>query len=181
MILIQKVEALLFASETPLTLERLQALLEGECTREELCEAIAEIEETYRHRGFRLVRVAGGFQFRTAADHADLVKRLWQRSPARIPRSQLETLAVIAYRQPITRAEIESLRGVRLSSTVIAGLIERGWVKVIGRKEVPGRPHLYATGKQFLIDFGLDSLEDLPDLEEIADERYRLEDREDED
>ncbi len=168
--LLHRIEALMLASDEPLTVARLKTLLGEEIASGELRAALGELEAHYAGRGIRLARVAGGWQFRTAPEHADLVRRLWEARPPRLSRPALETLAIIAYRQPTTRAEIEALRGVRVSSQVISGLQERGWVKVLGRKEVPGRPHLYGTTRQFLIDFGLESLKDLPDSSQLLDE-----------
>ncbi len=170
MSLVHRIEAVILASDEPVTLARLRDILGGGIESHAIREALAELERFYDGRGIRLERVGGGWQFRTAPEYADTVSRLWKTRPPRLSRAALETLAIIAYRQPTTRAEIEALRGVRTSSEVLAGLQERGWIKVVGRKEVPGRPHLYATGKQFLIDFGLNSLDDLPDSSQLMDE-----------
>ena len=169
MSLINRVEALLLASDEPLTLQKLRALLE-ETPSSELREVLTTLESHYSDRGINLVEVGGGWQFQTSPDYSETVAKLWQTRPSRLSRSMLETLAIIAYRQPTTRAEIEVLRGMRVSSSVLGGLQERGWVKVVGRKEVPGRPHLYGTGKTFLTDFGLSSLRDLPDSSQLMDE-----------
>ncbi len=169
MSLLHQIEALLLASDEPLTLQKLRTLFE-ETSSSDLREALITLEAHYQDRGIRIVQVAGGWQFQTAAEYSETVSRLWQTRPARLSRSMLETLAIIAYRQPTTRAEIEALRGMKVSSSVLGGLQERGWVKVLGRKEVPGRPHLYGTGKAFLIDFGLNSLRDLPDSSQLMDE-----------
>jgi len=169
MSLINRVEALLLASDEPLTLQKLRTLLE-ETPSSELRETLATLESHYSDRGINLIEVGGGWQFQTSPDYSETVSKLWQTRPARLSRSMLETLAIIAYRQPTTRAEIEVLRGMRVSSSVLGGLQERGWVKVVGRKEVPGRPHLYGTGKMFLTDFGLGSLRDLPDSSQLMDE-----------
>ncbi|MDX8401406.1 MAG: SMC-Scp complex subunit ScpB [Mariprofundaceae bacterium] len=165
-----RLEALLLASDEPLTVARLRTLLGEAIPGGEIRAALAELEAFYAARGIRIVQAAGGWQFRTAPEHAQVVQRLWESRPPRLSRAALETLAIIAYRQPTTRAEIEALRGVRVSSQVISGLQERGWIKVLGRKEVPGRPHLYGTTRQFLIDFGLESLKDLPDSSQLLDE-----------
>ncbi len=162
------IEALLLASDTPLTVQKLRELLD-DASSTDIRRAIEEIRTHYRERGIRLQEVGGGWQFRTAPEHGRIVARLWQTKAPRLSRSMLETLAIIAYRQPVTRAEIEALRGVRVSSAMIAALQERGWIKVLGRKEVPGRPHLYGTGKAFLVDFGLNSLSDLPEITQLVD------------
>jgi len=164
----QQIEALILASDEPLSLQRLRDITGAEAA--EIRTATAELEGFYAERGIRLVQVAGGWQFRTAPECADIVQGLWQTRAPRLSRSTLETLAIIAYRQPTTRAEIEALRGVKTSSNIVAGLQERGWIKVVGRKEVPGRPHLFGTTKQFLTDFGLNSLRDLPDSAQLLDE-----------
>ncbi len=173
-----QIEALILASDEPLTAQKVRALLRNSADSESnsddalsanIRDALTELETHYQSRGIRTMQVAGGWQFRTAPEHAELVQRLWQVKAPRLSRSALETLAIIAYRQPTTRAEIEALRGVRVSSQMIANLQERGWIKVIGRKEVPGRPHLYGTGKQFLVDFSLNGLKDLPDSSQLFD------------
>jgi len=165
-----QIEALILASDEPLSPQKIHSLIDDDIPSSDIRFALTELETHYRERGINLVQVAGGWQFRTAAAHAELVRQLWQIKPPRLSRSALETLAIIAYRQPTTRAEIEALRGVKVSSQMIATLQERGWIKVLGRKDVPGRPHLFGTGKQFLIDFGLASLKDLPDSAQLMDE-----------
>ncbi len=168
--LASQIEALMLASDEPLSLTRLRGLLDEELHSSDIRAALSELEALYRNRGIQLIQIAGGWQFRTAPEHADLIQQLWEIRPQRLSRSAMETLAIIAYRQPVTRAEIEALRGVKVSSQMIATLQERGWIKVLGRKEVPGRPHLFGTGKQFLVDFGLESLKDLPDSAQLMDE-----------
>jgi len=162
------IEAVLLASDVPVSVQKLREILEN-VSSADIRQALAEIGAHYRERGIRLEEVAGGWQLRTAPEYAQLVNRLWQTRPPRLSRSMLETLSIIAYRQPVTRAEIEALRGIKVSSSIVAGLQERGWIKVLGRKEVPGRPHLYGTGKAFLVDFGLGSLHDLPDVAQLMD------------
>ncbi|NWF38558.1 SMC-Scp complex subunit ScpB [Mariprofundus sp. NF] len=168
--LTSQIEAMILASDEPLSLQKLRSLLGDEIQSSDIREAITELEAHYQSRGIRLQKAAGGWQFRTAPEHAELIHSMWEIRPQRLSRSALETLAIIAYRQPTTRAEIEALRGVKVSSQMVATLQERGWIKVIGRKDVPGRPHLYGTGKQFLIDFGLESLKDLPESAQLMDE-----------
>jgi len=165
-----RIEALVLASDEPLTITRISAVLGEDIASGDIRASLLELETHYSLRGIRLVQVAGGWQFRTADEHAASVQRLWQARPARLSRSALETLAIIAYRQPTTRAEIEALRGVKTSGSIIATLQERDWIKVLGRKDVPGRPHLYGTGRQFLIDFNLNSLNDLPESSQLLDE-----------
>jgi len=165
-----QIEALLLASDEPINLQKLRDILADELDSSDIRSALSELEAHYQERGIQIVQVSGGWQFRTAPEHAELVHQLWEIRPQRLSRSALETLAIIAYRQPTTRAEIEALRGFKVSSSIIATLQERGWIKVLGRKEVPGRPHLFGTGKPFLKDFGLNSLQDLPDSAQLMDE-----------
>jgi len=168
MSLSSRIEAVVFASDEPVTIQKLRDLLANAASAD-IRQALSELQAHYSERGIRLREVAGGWQFRSAPEYGSVVQQLWQTRPPRLSRSMLETLAIIAYRQPTTRAEIESLRGVRVSSSMVAALQERGWIKVLGRKEVPGRPHLYGTGKSFLVDFGLNTLNDLPDITELMD------------
>ena len=162
------VESVLFACAEPITLARLGDVVAGPSKRElrAALAAVAERAETER-RGIRLVEVAGGWQFRTAPEHAEWVRRLFQQRPWRLTRATLETLAIIAYKQPITRAEVEAIRGVDVDS-VLASLLGRKLVKIVGRKDVIGRPLLYGTTRQFLEVFGLRDLAALPGLSEVA-------------
>jgi segregation and condensation protein B len=166
--LIAILESVLFAAGEPVTLARLAEVIPGP-SRAELRAALAELgARTERERrGIRLVEVAGGWQFRTAPEHAEWVRRLFQQKPWRLTRATLETLAIIAYKQPITRAEIEAIRGVDADS-VLASLLTRKLVKILGRKEVIGRPLLYGTTRQFLEVFALKDLGSLPALTEVA-------------
>ncbi|MDQ6959335.1 MAG: SMC-Scp complex subunit ScpB [Mariprofundaceae bacterium] len=173
MSLLSRIEALVFASDEPVSIQKLRDLLEGAASAD-IRQALSELQAHYNGRGIHLREVAGGWQFRSAPEFASIVQQLWKTRPPRLSRSMLETLAIIAYRQPATRAEIEALRGVKVSSSMVAALQERGWIKVLGRKEVPGRPHLYGTGKAFLVDFGLNTLGDLPDITELMD-KYEVE------
>jgi len=167
------VEALLMASDQPLDLERLARLLEddgGTAPKpERLQEVLGELARDYDGRGIELVEVASGYRFRARAAFAERVGRLWEERKPRYSRALLETLAIIAYRQPITRGEIEEIRGVSLSPNILKTLMERGWVREVGVKEVPGRPALLGTTPQFLDDFNLKSLDELPSLPEIKD------------
>jgi segregation and condensation protein B len=165
----QIVEAALFAADEPLSTARIQGLFdEGEApAKPEVDEALAALEADYAGRGVRLVATGGGYQFQTAAATNPWIHRLFQARAPRFSRAVLETLAIIAYRQPTTRSEIEDIRGVSLSSGVMKTLTDRGWVQVVGRKDVPGRPSLYGTTRDFLSYFGLNSLDELPPLKEI--------------
>lgn len=161
-------ESVLFAAGEPLSLTRLADVITGP-SRAELRAALGELAaRTERERrGVHVVEVAGGYQFRTVPTHAEWVRRLFQQKPWRLTRATLETLAIIAYKQPITRAEIEAIRGVDVDS-VLASLLGRKLVRIVGRKDVIGRPLLYGTTRQFLEVFGLRDLGGLPVLGEVA-------------
>ena len=161
------VESLLFVADGPLTLERLDEVLDG-ATREEIRAILDELQRELEnhHRGVRLIEVAGGFQLRTPKVNADWVKKLLGGRPARMSRATLETLAIIAYRQPVTKAEIEAIRGVDVDG-VVNTLLERGLIRAVARKDVPGRPFLYGTTPEFLQLFNLKDLSYLPTLKEM--------------
>jgi len=167
----QIVEAALLAAGEPLSLDRLLELFPegGAPERKAVREAIDELQSDYAGRGIELVEVGSGFRISVRAEFSPWVSRLWEERPPRYSRALLETLALIAYRQPITRGEIEEIRGVSVSSNIIKTLLEREWVRVVGQRDVPGRPSLYATTREFLNYFGLKSLEQLPTLQEIRD------------
>jgi len=161
------IESLLFVSEGPLTIQRLGEVMDGvekDDIRATLDELQAELENA--RRGVRLVEVAGGYQLRTAKVNADWVKKFLGGRPARMGRATLETLAIIAYRQPITRAEIEAIRGVAVDG-VINTLLDRRLIRAVARKDVPGRPFLYGTTPEFLQMFNLKDLTHLPTLKEM--------------
>ncbi|MEB2284042.1 MAG: SMC-Scp complex subunit ScpB [Myxococcales bacterium] len=166
--LVAILESVLFACGEPITLGRLTEVIAGP-TRAELRAALAALAARAEQdrRGIRLVEVAGGYQFLTAPEHAEWVRRLFQQRPWRLTRATLETLAIVAYKQPVTRAEIEAIRGVDVDG-VIASLLARKLVKIVGRKDVIGRPLLYGTTRQFLEVFGLRDLAALPGLSEVA-------------
>lgn len=167
----QILEAAIFAAGEPVGLERL-ALLFDEAERpsnKELKLLLDELAADCESRGVELVQVASGFRFQAKQLVAASLQRLWERKPARYTRAFLETLALVAYRQPITRGEIEEVRGVAVNSNIMRQLLERDWVKVVGHKEVPGKPALFGTTKQFLDYFNLKKLSDLPTLQEITD------------
>lgn len=167
----QIVEAALLASGGPMTLDLLQEIfLEDERPDKPALRAvIQELQEDYRERGIELVEIAGGFRINVRAELAPWVSRLWEERPVRYSRAMLETLALIAYRQPITRGEIEEIRGVSVSSYIVKTMMEREWIRIVGHRDVPGHPALYATTRDFLTYFGLNSLADLPTLQEIRD------------
>jgi segregation and condensation protein B len=159
------VESLLFAADKPLTLKQLGELL-GETELARVRAAVAAVEQHYEARGFQLHQVAGGYQFRTHPENASWVQKLLAAKPVRLTRAQLETLAICAYRQPITRPEIDEVRGVDSGGT-LKTLMERSLVRILGKKEEPGRPMLYGTTKEFLEFFNLGDLKDLPTLREF--------------
>jgi segregation and condensation protein B len=169
--LVQIIEGALLAAGRPLTVVQLAELFE-EYERPEntmIREALKEVAEHCESRGFELQEVASGFRFQVRQSLSPWVARLWHERPQKYSRALLETLALIAYRQPITRGEIEEIRGVAVSSNIIKTLHEREWVRVVGHRDVPGRPAMYATTRQFLDYFSLKSLDQLPALAEIRD------------
>ena len=172
------VEAALLAAGRPLSVDELRDLFEEDTTppaRAALEASLAQLAEDWADRGIELVRVASGFRFQVRKRYADWLRRLWAERPVRYSRALLETLAIIAYRQPVTRGEIEDIRGVGVSTAIIKTLLEREWVRVLGHKEVPGRPAMYGTTKRFLDYFSLTSLDSLPPLREVRDlERIHL-------
>ncbi len=167
--LVQILEGALLAAGEPLSLQRMALLFEENerPSKEEIRAAIKGVEERCEDRGYELVQVASGYRFQVRQDLAAWVGRLWQERPARYSRALMETLSLIAYRQPITRGEIEEVRGVAVSTNIIKTLLEREWVRVVGHRDVPGRPAMYATTRQFLDYFNLKSLDQLPPLAEI--------------
>ena len=170
------VEAALIAAGEPLSPDQILALFsEDERPERALIQAaIRELETDYQSRGIEIIEVAGGFRVQVRASVAPWVARLWDEKAPRYSRALLETLALIAYRQPITRGEIEDIRGVAVSTSIIRTLTEREWVRVVGHRDVPGRPALYATTRKFLDYFGLRSLNELPPLAEIRDPEAML-------
>lgn len=163
-------EAILLAAGKPMTEEQLLNLFleEERPSAEDLRAALEELQADYAARGIELIQVASGYRFQIKPEWAIWVSRLWEEKPQKYSRALLETLALIAYRQPITRGEIEDIRGVTVSTSILKTLLEdREWIRVVGHKEVPGRPALYATTKAFLDYFGLKSLQNLPALPEI--------------
>lgn len=164
------IEGAILASESPLTIDNLESLFIVESpTRSEIRDAIAEIEADCESRGFELKKVATGYRFQVKEKYSEWVSRLWEERAPRYTRALLETLALIAYKQPITRGDIEEIRGVAVSTNIIRTLLEREWVRVVGHRDVPGRPAMYATTKHFLDYFNVASLEELPTLQEIKD------------
>lgn len=165
------VEGALLAAGKPLLLVEIGALFEDQerPSSDSLRAALAAIGERYAGRGFELREVASGYRFQVVQNVAPWIARLWEEKPQRYSRALLETLSLIAYRQPITRGDIEDIRGVAVASNIVKTLLEREWVRVVGHKDVPGRPAMYATTRKFLDYFNLKNLEDLPALAEIRD------------
>jgi segregation and condensation protein B len=161
------IEALIFASDTPLTTDRLCDIL-SEYEREEIRFCVSELLNDYNisQRGIFLAEIAGGFQFRSRREHAEIIRRLVKISTSRFSKPALESLAIIAYRQPITRSEIEYLRGVE-SGGVLKTLLEKNLIRILGKKNVPGKPLIYGTSRKFLEIFNLKDLKSLPTLKEI--------------
>lgn len=165
------VEAAILAAPQPLTLAQLTALFpeDGAPAANELQQAIESLQTDCESRGVELVEVASGYRFQVKADVHAFVARLWTERQAKYTRATLETLALIAYRQPITRGEIEQIRGVGVNANTIKMLEEREWIRVVGHRDVPGRPELFGTTRTFLDYFGLKSLDELPPLAELKD------------
>ncbi len=165
------VEAALLAAGRPLSLEQLRELFEEDerPARQVMEHVLFQLEQSCEGRGFELRKVASGYRFQVRQAYAPWVSKLFEEKPQRYSRALLETLALIAYRQPITRGEIEDIRGVTVSSNIVRTLLEREWVRVVGHRDVPGRPAMYATTRQFLDYFNLTSLDQLPPLADIRD------------
>ena len=161
-------EAALLASPEPVSPQELKRLFEGELGVDAIRKLLAELAEEWRGRSVELVNLSSGWRFQTRPEFQPFLERLLPERAPRYSRAVMETLAIIAYRQPVTRGDIEDIRGVGVSSQIIQALETRGWIDAVGHRETPGRPALYATTTKFLDDLGLRSLEELPPLEEIA-------------
>jgi len=164
-------EAVLLAAGEPLTLNNLEAVFTDDerPSSNEISKALEALSEDYAERGLQLKEVASGFRIQVREDTNPWVARLWEERPQRYSRALLETLALIAYRQPITRGDIEEVRGVSVRTNIIRSLQEREWIRVVGHRDVPGKPALFGTTRVFLDYFNLSSLDDLPSLAEIKD------------
>lgn len=165
------IEAALMAVAKPMNIEQLMQLFaeDERPSNNAIKEAVNLLIEESSQRGVELKEVASGYRYQAKQEYSEWLSRLWEEKPAKYSRAALETLALIAYRQPVTRAEIEDVRGVGVSSSIIKTMIEREWIRVVGHRDVPGRPALYATTKQFLDYFNMKSLDELPTLAEIKD------------
>jgi segregation and condensation protein B len=161
-------ETALLAAQEPLPVSELRKMFDEEIAVDTIRALLEELREEWKDAGVELAVTASGWRFQTRAPYQKYLERINPEKPPRYSRAALETLAIIAYRQPVTRGDIEDVRGVTVSTEVIKRLEERGWIDIVGHKEVPGRPALYATTKMFLDDLGLRSLQELPPLEEIA-------------
>ncbi|WP_198264759.1 SMC-Scp complex subunit ScpB [sulfur-oxidizing endosymbiont of Gigantopelta aegis] len=165
------VEAAILAASKALSLDKICALFmdQESVSKEAVRQAIEQLMQDYESRGVELIEVSSGFRFQVVQSVAPWVSRLWEERPQKYSRALLETLALVAYRQPVTRGEIEEIRGVSVSSQIMRTLVEREWVRIIGHRDVPGKPAMYATTKTFLDYFGLKKLDELPPLSEIRD------------
>src|SRR5881397_3372391 len=157
-------EAVLLASQEPLGVAELKRLFDDEVSAETLAHLLTELREEWNGRAVELVSLASGWRFQTRAEFRAYVERLFPEKPPRYSRAVMETLAIIAYRQPVTRGDIEDIRGVTVSGPIIKQLEDRGWIEAIGTREAPGRPSLYGTTRAFLDDLGLARLDELPPL-----------------
>lgn len=164
------IEAALLASGEPLSIKQIHALfVEQELTHNDVARALEFLGNDYHDRGIELVEVANGFRLQSKQTMQPWISRLWEEKPKKYSRALLETLALIAYRQPVTRGEIEDVRGVAVSSNIIRTLMDREWIRVLGYRDVPGKPAMFGTTKEFLDYFNMRSLQDLPTLAEIKD------------
>ena len=165
------VEAALLAAGKPLSIDQLQNLFDRNSAPEkaQIREAIGSLQEDYEERGLAISEVASGFRTQIKTSMADRLQKLWEERPPRYSRAFFETLALIAYRQPMTRGEIEEIRGVAVSANIMRSLLERDWIRVVGHRDVPGRPAMFGTTRHFLDYFGLKKLDDLPPLADLAD------------
>ena len=162
------IEAALLSSQEPLSLVDLKRLFDDDIGNDTLRNLLDELRADWSERAVELVSVASGWRFQTAASFRPFIERLNPEKPPRYSRAVMETLAIIAYRQPVTRGDVEDIRGVVVSTQIIQALESRGWIDVVGHRETPGQPALYATTRTFLDDLGLRTLQELPPLEEIA-------------
>ena len=161
-------ETALLANQSPLSIADLRRMFDEEIGPDTIRRLLDQLRDEWRERGVELVNLATGWRFQTRAAYVKYIERVNPEKPPKYSRAVLETLAIIAYRQPVSRGDIEEIRGVTVSPNIIRTLEQRGWIDVVGHREVPGRPALYATTKEFLNDLGLRSLQELPPLDEIA-------------
>lgn len=165
-------EAVLLSADRPMDIRQFDKLFEldeDRPTKDEIRHALTTLEEEYQNKGMQLKQVSSGYRMQIPEQYANWVARLWEEKPPRYSRALLETLVLICYRQPITRGEIEEIRGVSVSSNIVKTLVEREWIRVLGHKDVPGKPAMYGTTREFLDYFNLQTLDELPALSEIKD------------
>ena len=167
----QIIEAALLSASRPLSIEEIQKLFpeSDNPSKGEIREALDEVESLCSNRGVELKKVSSGFRMQVKQSLSSYIAKLWEERPKKFSKATLETLALIAYRQPITRGEIEEIRGVSIGTQLIRAILERGWIKVVGQRDIPGKPSLYATTKEFLDYFGLQHLRELPNLPDLPD------------
>lgn len=170
------IEACLLSASDIIDHEQLAAVFDHQISHERIRLIIDEISADYDQRGIELLKVASGYRFRSKPEYQSYLNKLYATKPARYSRAVMETLAIIAYRQPVTRGEIENLRGVAVNSLIIQTLFERGWIEVIGHKQLPGRPELLATTHKFLDDLGVQALDELPPLPNLQESLIRNQD-----
>jgi segregation and condensation protein B len=165
------IEAALLAAGRPMGIDRLESLFGDDepPAKQAIRAAIMELQSDYAERGIEVVEVGSGFRIQIRTNMAHQLEKLWDERPPRYSRALLETMAIIAYRQPVTRGEIEDIRGVAVSTNIVRTLLERNWIKVVGHRDVPGKPAMFGTTKEFLDYFGLKKLDDLPPLSELKD------------
>jgi segregation and condensation protein B len=161
-------EAALLAAREPMTPNDMKKMFDEELSTDTLRKLLDQLREDWAERPVELIQLASGWRFRTRAEYLPFLERLNPEKPPKYSRAVLETLAIIAYRQPVTRGDIEEIRGVAVNANVVKTLEERGWIDVVGHRDTPGRPALFATTKQFLDDLGLRSVSELPPLEQIS-------------
>ena len=163
-------EALLLSASRPISIEDIVKVFEDpKPSKDEIRKALNQIDQDCLTRGIELKRIASGYRLQVKQSLSEYIAKLWEEKPQKFSKATLETLSLIAYKQPITRGEIEEIRGVAVGTQLIRGLMERGWVKIVGRRDVPGRPSLYSTTKEFLDYFGLQHLRELPELPSLPD------------
>jgi len=165
------IESALLAAGQPLSVDQLQKLFDdgSEPEKSQIRQAISSLLDDYEERGLTIKEVASGFRIQIESDMVERLQKLWEQRPPRYSRALFETLALVAYRQPVTRGEIEEIRGVSVSPNIIRSLLEREWIRVVGHRDVPGRPEMFATTRQFLDYFGLKKLDELPPLADLSD------------
>ena len=163
-------EALLLSASRPISIEDIVKVFEDpKPSKDEIRKALNQIDQDCITRGIELKKIASGYRLQVKQSLSQYIAKLWEEKPQKFSKATLETLSLIAYKQPITRGEIEEIRGVAVGTQLIRGLMERGWVKIVGQRDVPGRPSLYSTTKEFLDYFGLQHLRELPELPSLAD------------